>query len=203
MRTSSWNCASRPASRCDAGGQELQRDRLAERQVVGAVHLAHAAAAEQRDDAVAAGDDRPGREAVRRRRRAVTGSRVRRARRRFRGVDRQIVVTGADTRGFYWRTRMTRKLIATMAAVLGHGRPDARAGLPFSEPDGHGGDPGRRQSTCRAERRRSTRTESGSRSRTAGRSSAGGICGALAPTTGGRSTTARRSGARARTSRRD
>ena len=44
----------------DAFGQELQGDRLIERQVVGAIHLAHAAAAEQRDQPVAAGDDRAG-----------------------------------------------------------------------------------------------------------------------------------------------
>ena len=40
--------------------QELQRDRLAELQVVGAVDLAHAAAPEQADDAVALGEDVPG-----------------------------------------------------------------------------------------------------------------------------------------------
>ena len=44
--------------------QELQRDGLAELQVVGAVHLAHAAAADQSDDAVALGEDRPGGEAA-------------------------------------------------------------------------------------------------------------------------------------------
>ena len=38
--------------------QELQRHRLAELEVVGAVDLAHAAAAEQADDAVALGQDR-------------------------------------------------------------------------------------------------------------------------------------------------
>ena len=43
-------------------GQELQRDRLFELEVVGAIDLAHAAAAEQRDDAVAAGEQRAGRE---------------------------------------------------------------------------------------------------------------------------------------------
>ena len=45
------------------GGEELQRDRLVEPQVVGAVHLAHAAAAEQRDDAVAGGEHAPWRKA--------------------------------------------------------------------------------------------------------------------------------------------
>ena len=42
----------------DRVGQELQRDRLAERQVVGAIDLAHAASPEQRDDAVAVGEHR-------------------------------------------------------------------------------------------------------------------------------------------------
>ena len=40
--------------------QELQRDRLSELEVVGAVDLAHAAAAEQADDAVAVGEDDAG-----------------------------------------------------------------------------------------------------------------------------------------------
>ena len=43
--------------------QELQRDRLAELQVVGAVDLPHAAAPDQADDAVALGEDRARREA--------------------------------------------------------------------------------------------------------------------------------------------
>ena len=43
-------------------GQKLERDRLAERQIVGAVDFAHAAFAEQRDDAVAPGDQAPGKE---------------------------------------------------------------------------------------------------------------------------------------------
>ncbi len=42
----------------EMGGQELQRDRLAELQVVGAVDLAHAAPAEQPDDAVALAESR-------------------------------------------------------------------------------------------------------------------------------------------------
>ncbi len=37
--------------------EELERDRLAESQVVGAIHLAHPAAADQRDDAVAIRQD--------------------------------------------------------------------------------------------------------------------------------------------------
>lgn len=47
-----------------ATGQELQRDRLIQREVVGAIHFSHAAAAKQRDQPVAAGDDRAGREAA-------------------------------------------------------------------------------------------------------------------------------------------
>ena len=47
----------------DGLGQELQRHGLVEAQVVGAVHLAHAAASEQADDAVAVVDDGAGREA--------------------------------------------------------------------------------------------------------------------------------------------
>ena len=46
----------------DVPRQELQRDRLAELQVVGAVDLAHAAAAEQADHAIAAADERAGQE---------------------------------------------------------------------------------------------------------------------------------------------
>ncbi len=41
----------------EIGRQELQRDGLAEPEVVGAVDLAHAAAPDQRDDAVAVGQD--------------------------------------------------------------------------------------------------------------------------------------------------
>ena len=59
-----WNCARRASSAATPVRQELQRDRLVEREVVGAVHLAHAAASEQRDEAVAAGDDRAGREPI-------------------------------------------------------------------------------------------------------------------------------------------
>ena len=49
----------------DVARQELQRDRLAELQVVGAVDLAHAAAAEQADHAIAAGESVPGRNGLR------------------------------------------------------------------------------------------------------------------------------------------
>ena len=45
-------------------GEELERDRLAELQVVGAIDLAHAAAAEPADDAVTAVEDRAGRKAA-------------------------------------------------------------------------------------------------------------------------------------------
>ncbi len=44
--------------------QEFQRDRLAELQIVGAVDLAHAAVADQPDDAVPVGQDRPGRKSA-------------------------------------------------------------------------------------------------------------------------------------------
>ena len=66
----------------DVARQELQRDGLAELQVVGAVDLAHAAAAEQADHAIAAGEDRAGQETLgitpmpRRRRRERRGRRV-------------------------------------------------------------------------------------------------------------------------------
>ena len=48
----------------DVGWQELERDRLAELQVVGAIDLAHAAAAEALDDAVASAEERARREAA-------------------------------------------------------------------------------------------------------------------------------------------
>ena len=67
--------------------QELQRDRLIEREVVGAIHLAHAAAAEQRHEAVAAGDDGAGRKTAGDRR----GWCARGGRR-----DRDVVVAGAS-----------------------------------------------------------------------------------------------------------
>ena len=41
----------------DSGGQKLERHRLAELQIVGAKHLAHAALAEAADDSVAAAED--------------------------------------------------------------------------------------------------------------------------------------------------
>ena len=44
-------------------GQELQRDALIELEIVGPVNLSHSAAAEQRDDAVAAGKEGSGIEA--------------------------------------------------------------------------------------------------------------------------------------------
>ena len=50
--------------RSESPRQELQRDRLAELQVVGAIDLAHAAAPEQADDPVALGEHRAGREAA-------------------------------------------------------------------------------------------------------------------------------------------
>ncbi|HSC27700.1 MAG TPA: hypothetical protein VLD67_10520, partial [Vicinamibacterales bacterium] len=47
-----------------AAWQELQRHRLPQLEVVGAVHLAHAASAEQRDNTVALADGRSGQEAA-------------------------------------------------------------------------------------------------------------------------------------------
>ena len=44
----------------DVSGQELQRDRLPELQIVGPKHLAHAAASEAPDDAVAAAEEGAG-----------------------------------------------------------------------------------------------------------------------------------------------
>jgi hypothetical protein len=54
--------AARPKSvrRTQIVGQEFQRDGLLELEIVGAVHLAHAAAPERRDDAEAAGEERAG-----------------------------------------------------------------------------------------------------------------------------------------------
>ena len=49
----------------DVRRQELQRDRLPELQIVGAIDLAHAAAAEAADDAVAAAEQRAGSESGR------------------------------------------------------------------------------------------------------------------------------------------
>ena len=46
----------------DRFGQELQGDRLAELEVVGAIDLAHAAAAEERHQPIASGDDRASRQ---------------------------------------------------------------------------------------------------------------------------------------------
>ncbi len=46
----------------DAFRQKFQGDRLIERQIFGAVHLAHAALAEHCDQSIAAGDDGAGSE---------------------------------------------------------------------------------------------------------------------------------------------
>ena len=58
MRTSVWSWVSRAGSLSTSGRQELERDRLAELQVVGAKDLAHAAAAQTLDDAVASAEKR-------------------------------------------------------------------------------------------------------------------------------------------------
>ena len=156
MRSSLWNCASRAGVGGDAVGQELQRDRLIEREVVGAVHLAHAAAAEQRDEPVAAGDDGARREAVRRRRRAIAGPRAPRSGRCRRRVNRRVVVFGSRHGAILLEeTSMTRKLIAaTLAVALARGRHRAGARTPSAEPDRHRGHPGRREVRTPAARRR-------------------------------------------------
>jgi hypothetical protein len=50
--------------RRDGVGQELERDRLAEHQVLGAIDVAHPAAADERDDAIPRGEQGPRREAT-------------------------------------------------------------------------------------------------------------------------------------------
>jgi len=62
------------------GGEELERDLLAEFQIVRAVNLAHPAGSEDADDAIAAVDDRARREL--RVGQSRTGSGIRRAKRR-------------------------------------------------------------------------------------------------------------------------
>jgi hypothetical protein len=44
----------------DVGGQELERNRLSEFQIVGAIHLAHPAASQPADDAIASAKQRAG-----------------------------------------------------------------------------------------------------------------------------------------------
>ena len=51
-----------PRSRIERRRQELQRHRLTEPQIVGAIDFAHAAAAEQADDPIAAVENDAGRE---------------------------------------------------------------------------------------------------------------------------------------------
>ena len=50
------------SSSATEGGKKLESDRLAEFEIVGAVDLAHAAAAQQFDDAVALSEDSAGKE---------------------------------------------------------------------------------------------------------------------------------------------
>ena len=137
-----------------SGGQELQCDRLVERQVVGAVHLAHAAAAEQRDESIPPGDDRARREAVRRSRRAVTGpaapARVLALPRRQSSGRRPRMRDTADSTG---GASMTRKLIAASLARAGHGRSFARAGSAVRRARPARRPPRSAAATCRAERR--------------------------------------------------
>lgn len=60
-------------ARRGAVGQELERDRAIEREVIGAIHFSDAAPAEERDEPGPAGDDRAGREMERRGLRAARG----------------------------------------------------------------------------------------------------------------------------------
>jgi hypothetical protein len=78
----------------DAGREEFQGDRMVQCQVVGAIHFAHPAAAEHRDEAIAPGNQGSGRETVCWRRGSIARCGRRRARRRHRGVKRQILVFG-------------------------------------------------------------------------------------------------------------
>jgi hypothetical protein len=73
--------------------KQLERDRLTELQVVGAIDLAHAAAAERCDDAKAAGEDRSRCEAtpVGAGRRIAAVARPRIARQHFAGEPRQVI----------------------------------------------------------------------------------------------------------------
>ena len=64
MRASLWNRSSFSGSPSQQGGQELEGDGLAELQVVGPVHLAHAAPAQEADDAVPVEQQVTGREAL-------------------------------------------------------------------------------------------------------------------------------------------
>ena len=64
MRTSPRKRSSAGFVVGDGFGQEFERDRLVERQIVGAVDLAHAALAEHGDDAVAAAEQFAGSEAA-------------------------------------------------------------------------------------------------------------------------------------------
>ena len=52
------SCVSRAGIAIDVGRQELERDRLSELQIVGAIDLAHAAAPQASDDAIAAAEQR-------------------------------------------------------------------------------------------------------------------------------------------------
>jgi hypothetical protein len=108
--------------RGDPAGQELQCHRLIERQVVGAIHFSHAAAAEQGDQAVAAGDNRARREGVGRRRPHGRWS------------DRRVVTeAGWHGRILLEERDMMRKLLAMAAvAVMTTAVVDAQRGKPAS-----------------------------------------------------------------------
>ena len=122
----------------DAAGQELQRDRLIERQVVGAIHFAHAAASEQGDEPIAAGDDRAGREGARRKGRPGRRLHTRRANRRV------VVEAGGHDRILLEERDMMRKLMAGVALSVAMtafvfaqgGRPASPAGTAAVEVGG-------------------------------------------------------------------
>ncbi len=86
----------------DVGRQELERDRLAELQVVGAIHLAHAAAAQALDDAVASAEQRARLEAAvidgARRREPAGGGRGARIFRAARAIGVRLLGPGARRR---------------------------------------------------------------------------------------------------------
>ena len=73
-------------------GQELQRDRLIEGEILGAIHFTHAAAPEQRDEAVAARDNGPGCQPLRRGRARPAARRICEAGSRERRPDRRVVI---------------------------------------------------------------------------------------------------------------
>ena len=84
----------------DTIGEEFQRDRLIQCEIVGAVHFAHPAAPEQRDESIPPADDGAGRESARARRARTRHERRHRPRRADAGGvarHRRIVVRGVSS----------------------------------------------------------------------------------------------------------